>query len=199
MNLPQLRPLAVAHHHTMSKKEKRNIASIVSDYGKRLFGFVRGKVQSEEDAEDIMQDVWYQLSNLTNIDDLESASGWLFQVARNKITDLYRRKKPDPLDDYGYEDEEGEFQFKEILLLDDSNDPDLALFKDLFWKELLAALDELPENQKQVFVWNELDDLTLQEIADQTGENLKTIISRKGYAVKHLRKKLDYLYQELKL
>lgn len=183
----------------MSKKEKRNIASIVSDYGKRLFGFVRGKVQSEEDAEDIMQDVWYQLSNLTNIDDLESASGWLFQVARNKITDLYRRKKPDPLDDYGYEDEEGEFQFKEILLLDDSNDPDLALFKDLFWKELLAALDELPENQKQVFVWNELDDLTLQEIADQTGENLKTIISRKGYAVKHLRKKLDYLYQELKL
>ncbi len=199
MNLPQLRPFAVAHHHTMSKKEKRNIASIVSDYGKRLFGFVRGKVQSEEDAEDIMQDVWYQLSNLTNIDDLESASGWLFQVARNKITDLYRRKKPDPLDDYGYEDEEGEFQFKEILLLDDSNDPDLALFKDLFWKELLAALDELPENQKQVFVWNELEDLTLQEIADQTGENLKTIISRKGYAVKHLRKKLAYLYQELKL
>jgi RNA polymerase sigma factor (sigma-70 family) len=83
--------------------------------------------------------------------------------------------------------------------LDDSNDPDLALFKDLFWKELLAALDELPENQKQVFVWNELEDLTLQEIADQTGENLKTIISRKGYAVKHLRKKLAYLYQELKL
>ena len=199
MNLPQLRPFAVAHHHTMFKKEKRNIASIVSDYGKRLFGFVRGKVQSEEDAEDIMQDVWYQLSNLTNIDDLESASGWLFQVARNKITDLYRRKKPDPLDDYGYEDEEGEFHFKEILLLDDSNDPDLALFKDLFWKELLAALDELPENQKQVFVWNELEDLTLQEIADQTGENLKTIISRKGYAVKHLRKKLAYLYQELKL
>ena len=199
MILPQLRPFAVAHYHTMSKKEKRNIASIVSDYGKRLFGFVRGKVKSEEDAEDIMQDVWYQLSNLTNIDDLESASGWLFQVARNKITDLYRRKKPDPLDDYGYEDEEGEFQFKEILLMDDSNDPDLALFKDLFWKELLAALDELPENQKQVFVWNELEDLTLQEIADQTGENLKTIISRKGYAVKHLRKKLAYLYQELKL
>ena len=81
--------------------------------------------------------------------------------------------------------------------MDVTGNPELALFKELFWKELFTSLDELPENQKQVYILNELEDLTLQEIALQTGENLKTIISRKGYAVKHLRSKLNYLYNEL--
>ena len=83
------------------------------------------------------------------------------------------------------------------ILLADTSDPETQYIRDLFWEELFAALDELPENQKQVFVWNELEDKTLQEIADTTNENLKTIISRKGYAVKHLRKRLQILYDEL--
>lgn len=182
---------------TMEEKPKNTISSTVSKFGKGLTSFVRGKVNSSEDAEDVLQDVWYQLSNFSNIDDIESMSGWLFQVAKNKITDLYRKKKPEALENYTYENDEGEFSFKEILLLDDSENPDLALFKELFWSELLKALDELPENQKQVFILNEIEDLTLQEIADQSNENIKTIISRKGYAVKYLRKKLNYLYQEL--
>lgn len=182
---------------TMEEKPKNTISSTVSKFGKGLTSFVRGKVNSSEDAEDVLQDVWYQLSNFSNIDDIESMSGWLFQVAKNKITDLYRKKKPEALENYSYENDEGEFSFKEILLLDDSENPDLALFKELFWSELLKALDELPENQKQVFILNEIEDLTLQEIADQSNENIKTIISRKGYAVKYLRKKLNYLYQEL--
>ncbi|MBA9075238.1 RNA polymerase sigma factor (sigma-70 family) [Flavobacterium gossypii] len=182
---------------TMEEKPKNTISSTVSKFGKGLTSFVRGKVNSSEDAEDVLQEVWYQLSNFSNIDDIESMSGWLFQVAKNKITDLYRKKKPEALENYSYENDEGEFSFKEILLLDDSENPDLALFKELFWSELLKALDELPENQKQVFILNEIEDLTLQEIADQTNENIKTIISRKGYAVKYLRKKLNYLYQEL--
>lgn len=182
---------------TMEEKPKNTISSTVSKFGKGLTSFVRGKVNSSEDAEDVLQEVWYQLSNFSNIDDIESMSGWLFQVAKNKITDLYRKKKPEALENYTYENDEGEFSFKEILLLDDSENPDLALFKELFWSELLKALDELPENQKQVFILNEIEDLTLQEIADQTNENIKTIISRKGYAVKYLRKKLNYLYQEL--
>ena len=95
------------------------------------------------------------------------------------------------------DDENGGIPYKEILLMDVSSNPELAIFKELFWKELFISLDELPENQKQVFVLNELEDMTLQEIATQTGENLKTIISRKGYAVKHLRNKLNYLYSEL--
>lgn len=182
---------------TMEEKPKNTISSTVSKFGKGLTSFVRGKVNSSEDAEDVLQEVWYQLSNFSNIDDIESMSGWLFQVAKNKITDLYRKKKPEALENYSYENDEGEFSFKEILLLDDSENPDLTLFKELFWSELLKALDELPENQKQVFILNEIEDLTLQEIADQTNENIKTIISRKGYAVKYLRKKLNYLYQEL--
>ncbi|WP_296151821.1 sigma-70 family RNA polymerase sigma factor [uncultured Flavobacterium sp.] len=181
----------------MSDNSKNTISNTISKFGKGLTSFIRGKVSSSEDAEDIAQEVWYQLSNFSNIDDIESISGWLYQVARNKITDLYRKKKPEPLEDYSYENDEGEFSFKEILLLDDSENPDLALFKELFWEELLKALEELPENQKQVFILNEIEDFTLQEIADQTNENLKTIISRKGYAVKYLRKKLNYLYQEL--
>lgn len=182
---------------TMAKNSKNTISNTISKFGKGLTSFIRGKVSSSEDAEDIVQEVWYQLSNISNIDDIESISGWLYQVARNKITDLYRKKKPEPIENYSYENDEGEFSFKEILLLDDSGNSDLALFKELFWSELLKALDELPENQKQVFMLNEIEDFTLQEIADQTNENIKTIISRKGYAVKHLRKKLNYLYQEL--
>lgn len=181
----------------MAEKSKNSITQTINQFGKRLFGFIRGKVKTQEDAEDILQDVWFQLSSLSNIDDLESVSGWLYQVARNRVTDLYRKKKSDSIEDYEYEDEEGDLGFKEILLMDDSNNPDLQVFKETFWQELMNALNELPENQREVFVLNELEDLTLQEIADKTGENLKTIISRKGYAIKHLRKRLNYLYQEL--
>lgn len=183
----------------MPERENRNIAGIVKEYGNRLLAFVRGKVTSPEDAEDIVQDVWFQLSKIANLDELENASGWLYQVARNRVTDLYRKRKPAALEDYRFEGEDGEMQFKEILLLDDSQSPELALFKDEFWAALLSALDELPENQRQVFILNELEDITLQEIADKSGENLKTIISRKGYAVKHLRKRLATLYRALPL
>jgi RNA polymerase sigma factor (sigma-70 family) len=181
----------------MTATPKKSVASAMNNYGKRLSGFIRGKVNSAEDAEDILQEVWYQLSNLPSIDEIESISGWLYSVARNKITDLFRKKKHKSLNDFSFENEDGALSFKEILLLDETSNPDLAFFKELFWKELLAALDELPENQRQVFVQNELEDMTLQEIADQNHENLKTVISRKGYAVKHLRKKLNYLYNEI--
>jgi RNA polymerase sigma factor (sigma-70 family) len=184
-------------HIPMAEKRANSITKTIQEFGKSLFGFVRGKVKTTEDAEDIIQDVWFQLSNLSNLADLENVSAWLYEVARNKITDKSRKKANLALEDYSYETDEGEFNFKEILLLDDSNNPDLAFFKELFWKEFQKALDELPENQKEVFILNEMEDLTLQQIADQKGENLKTIISRKGYAVKHLRNKLNYLYQEL--
>lgn len=82
-------------------------------------------------------------------------------------------------------------------MLDDSHNPDLTVLKELFWKEFQQALEDLPSNQKEVFVLNEIEDMTLQQIADHKSEKLKTIISRKGYAVKHLRKKLNYLYKEL--
>ncbi len=191
--------MSLAIPYPMAYKNNDTTASqTVRKYGRQLLSFIKGKVNSLEDAEDILQEVWYQFSRLTNLEELENISGWLYAVSRNKIVDLYRKKKTDYLEDYSYENEEGEISFKDILLLDDSQNPELALFKEVFWDALLKALDTLPENQKNVFILNEMEDKTLQEIADITGENIKTIISRKGYAVKHLRKKLAPLYQELK-
>jgi RNA polymerase sigma factor (sigma-70 family) len=179
----------------MSETRNQRIGDTVRSYSNRLFGFIRGRVNSDEDARDILQDVWYQLSNVVNLDEISQLSGWLFQVARNKITDKYRKKKTLSIEDYEFLDEEGVWDFREILLAD-SNDPEIQQLREVFWDELLSALEELPENQRQVFVWNELEDMTLQEIADKTGEKLKTIISRKGYAVKHLRNRLEYLYND---
>jgi len=184
---------------TASMTQERNfsIAETVQQFGKKLFGFIRGKVKTTEEAEDILQEVWYQFSRLSNLDELENVSAWLYRVAQNRVTDNYRKKKTENLEDFTYENDENEISFKEILLLDENASPELAMFKEEFWNQLMQALDELPENQKEVFLLNEIEDFTLQEIADQKGENLKTIISRKGYAVKHLRKRLQHLYNEL--
>ncbi len=184
----------------LSMEQKRfSISDTVQQFSNKLFGYIRSKVKSTEDAEDILQDVWYQLSNLTELDAIENMSAWLYRVAQNKVIDKYRKKSTDLIEDYAYVNEDDEINFKEILLLDDSNNSELTLYKEQFWNELMSALDELPEKQREVFILNEIEDMTLQEIADKTGENLKTIISRKGYATKHLRNKLNYLYQELKI
>jgi RNA polymerase sigma factor (sigma-70 family) len=184
-------------NYSTGEQKTISISNTIQEFGQNLFGFVRKKVKSTEDAEDILQEVWFQLSNLSDIAELDNVSAWLYEVARNKITDKARKKTNLSIEDYGFETEDGEFNFKEILLMDDRNNPDLNFFKELFWKEFQQALDELPPNQKEVFILNEIEDMTLQQIADQKGENLKTIISRKGYAVKHLRNKLNYLYKEL--
>jgi RNA polymerase sigma factor (sigma-70 family) len=176
---------------------KPNVTQTVKKYGVQLLNFIKGKVKTLEDAEDVLQDVWFQLSNLSSLDELESVSGWLYHVARNRIIDLYRKKKPESLEDLFVHDEESDYSIMDFLLLDDTNNPELALFKELFWQQLMDALDELPPQQRQTFILNELEDKTLQEIADLQGENLKTVISRKGYAIKHLRKRLDQLYKEL--
>lgn len=179
----------------MPTNESQNIISTVADYGKRLFSFIRGRVNTDEDAEDILQDVWYQLSNQPEAGAIEQIGGWLYRVARNKITDRYRKQKDVLIEDLSYEDDEGEINFREILLAE-SFSPEEESLKKLFWDQLFLALAELPENQRYVFVQNELEDRTLQELADETGENIKTLISRKGYAVKHLRNRLQNLYQE---
>lgn len=183
--------------YLMTEQRTNSVANAIQQFGKKLFGFVRSRVGSNEDAEDILQEVWYQLLNLGNLSELENVGAWLFQVARNKVTDKFRKKSNSSLEDFLFEGEDGEINFKEILLLDDSNNPELTYFKELFWKEMQEALQELPQNQREVFVLNEIEDFTLQQIADKTGENLKTIISRKLYAVKYLRSKLNYLYQEI--
>ena len=176
-------------------EKKPNIIQTVKAYGSQLLGFIRQRVSSEEDAEDILQDVWFQLSSVPEVEAIEQVGSWLYRVARNRIIDKYRKQKPDSLSDHVYEDEEGELNFKDILLADDGT-PETVYLRELFWEQLTNALEELPENQRQVFVWNELEDQTFQEIADRTGDNIKTLISRKRYAVLHLRQRLETTYKE---
>ena len=175
--------------------EKNNIIQAIQSYGKQLFGFIRSRVPTNEDAEDILQDVWYQLSNQSSPDEIESMSGWLHRVAKNKITDKLRKKKQTSLDAYASEGEDELFQIADLFLAD-ANDTDTKELQQLFWETLFDALEELPEKQREVFILNELEEKTLQQIADMKGENLKTIISRKRYAVLHLRKRLEDLYNE---
>ena len=175
-------------------KRQQSIQMAVQDYGKRLFRFIRSRVKTEEDAEDILQDVWYQLSSIIDTEPIELLSSWLYRVSKNKIVDKKRKRKPLSLDDLAYTDSEGELVFPEALQTDHRN-PETELERVHFRELLYEALSELPEKQRDVFVWNELEDITLQEIADKTGESIKTVISRKRYAVAHLRKRLRHMYE----
>jgi len=179
----------------MSLPTRRNISGVISQFGKRLMGFIRQRVNNEADAEDILQDVWYQLTATVETQPIEQVSSWLFTVARNKITDRHRKKKPLLLDDFLAADEDSDMIFRDILL-DDSSNPESEHLRNLFWKTMQDALYELPQEQRNVFVWNELEDLSFKEISDKTGEKVNTLISRKRYAVLHLRKRLQTLYHE---
>lgn len=182
----------------MSEKKNHFISRTIAKFGNSLGSFIRSKVGSNEDAEDILQEVWYQLSSFGDLERLENISAWLYRVARNKVTDKYRKKSENSLESMSvFESDDTDELLSEILIFDDSENPELAMFKESFWEELMAALDELPESQRRVFILNELEDMTLQQIADKSNENIKAIISRKNYAVKHLRKRLNQLYNEL--
>lgn len=181
---------------SVTDKPKQNIIQAVRDYGMRLFYFIRGRVDTDEDAEDILQDVWYQFSNVMNSEPIEQTGAWLYRVARNRIIDKYRKQEPDSLEEMFADDENNEFNFRELLLAGDEN-PETEHLRNLFWEQLFAALDELPEEQKQVFVSNELEDISFNEIAERTGEKINTLISRKRYAVLHLRKRLEQLRKDI--
>ena len=173
-------------------RQQNNIIQTIKDYGRQLFGFIRSRVNSNEDAEDVLQDVWYQLSAQPSIEEIESMTGWLYRVARNKISDKFRKKKTEVLGDISDHDP----PYPAEILLAQTEDPETRNLQQLFWEELFSALNELPAKQREVFILNELEDMTLKEIADVHGEKLKTIISRKRYAVQHLRDRLEELYFE---
>lgn len=177
----------------MTQSRSHTVAQQVKAYGQQLAAFIRGRVRTREDAEDILQDVWYQLYNTTEA--IDQIGAWLYRVARNKIIDRARKKRPEPLEDFSYETDDGNLGFQEILLAD-AGDPETKYLKNLFWKQLHDGLQELPPEQRDVFVWNELEGETFAQIAARTGENMKTLISRKGYAVKHLRRRLQTLYTD---
>jgi RNA polymerase sigma factor (sigma-70 family) len=181
----------------MPSSPGKNIASVISRFGKRLLGFIRQRVGNEADAEDILQDVWYQLTTTVDTEPIEQISGWLFAVARNKIIDRYRKRRPESLEPMLRDGEDPAGPDLTGILLDDSRNPETANLRALFWKTLQEALDELPEEQRMVFIWNELEDIPFKEIASMTGENVNTLISRKRYAVLYLRERLLTLYNEI--
>jgi RNA polymerase sigma factor (sigma-70 family) len=179
----------------MTDQGTSNITHVVNAYTKRLMGFIRKRVSNEADAEDILQDVFYQF--IGNTKPIEQLTSWLFTVTRNKITDRQRKHKPELLEDiHAGGDEESSFDWTELYFEKDNN-PETDYLRSLFWETLQAALEELPENQKQVFVLNELDGVPFKTISEQTGESVNTLISRKRYAVLHLRERLASLKQDL--
>lgn len=180
----------------MQPSQHRHITEIIASYSKRLMGFIRRRVSSDEDAEDILQDVFYQLTeNLLSTSSIDQLTSWLFTVARNKITDRHRKKRETSLD--APEGEEGGGPSLEELLSDADDTPETAYLRSLFWKVLQESLDELPQAQKDVFIMHEIEGLSFNEIAEITGTRVATLISRKRYAVNHLRERLRVLHTEL--
>jgi RNA polymerase sigma factor (sigma-70 family) len=180
----------------MSAERNNNITDTIKGISKRLFGFIKQRVASTEDAEDILQDVFYQFAG--NTEPIEQASSWLYRVARNKITDSYRKRKLPLADDVlgNVETDEAMLDWKEMLLPSGTN-PETEYLRNMFWEALQEALDELPAEQSAVFVQNEIEGIPFKDIELQTGVSVATLISRKRYAVLHLRDRLSVLKDEL--
>lgn len=166
----------------------------------RLLGFIRKRVADKDDAEDILQDVFYQfIENFTPLEPIEKISSWLFRVAKNKIIDKYRKKKPETfthLSGTG-NNEEGSSLDLLNLIYDPQQNADQVHLRSLVWEALTEALEDLPEEQRQVFVWHELEGRDFKEISAMTGDPVNTLISRKRYAVLYLREQLQDLYNDL--
>ena len=163
---------------------------------RRLFEFIRRRVRTTEDAEDILQDVFQQLAASASIaEPIEHVTAWLFTVARNKVIDWYRKRKPQSMP-RSFDDETLPLDLEETLF-DPTQDPEELYFRSLFWSELAEALDDLPPEQREVFVMHELEGKSFREIAKHTGAPVNTLLSRKRYAVLFLRERLQELYDDV--
>jgi RNA polymerase sigma factor (sigma-70 family) len=179
----------------MTAAQNSNKTRVINDYSRRLLGFIRKRVSNEADAEDILQDVFYQF--IGNTQPIEQLTAWLFTVARNKITDKQRKKKPASLETiYAAPEEDLAFDWTEVYF-DGSDNPETAYLRNLFWEALDNALNELPAEQREVFVMNEMEGIPFKDIAEKTGLTVNTLLSRKRYAVLHLRDRLRVLKDEL--
>jgi RNA polymerase sigma factor (sigma-70 family) len=184
----------------MSPKESEKIGAVYIDERKRLLGYIRNRVPDRVEAEDILQDVFYQLTvGFRDIRRIETLTAWLYKVADNRITDLFRKKRPVRIaySDSAKEDDEGPLSLEEILPSLGSTPEDEEI-KELIWETIEETLAELPEEQRVIFVKNEFEDMSFKEISEKTGIGINTLISRKRYAVLALRQKLRELYNLLK-
>jgi RNA polymerase sigma factor (sigma-70 family) len=180
----------------MAEQDQR-ISEAINREHARLRNFIRRRVPDPRDAEDILQDVFYELVEANRLlMPIEHVTGWLFRVARNRITDLFRKKKPESFSDTAVADEDDELLKLEELLPSSDAGPEALYARNVLLDELESAVDELPEEQRKVFVAHELEGRSFKEIAAETGVNVNTLLSRKRYAVLHLRERLQSIYDE---
>ena len=168
---------------------------------RKLLSFIRGRVSSAEEAEDILQDVFYQfIAGFQAIESIDSVTSWLYSVARNKIIDRYRRDAARPrtaaLDGALGQDEDAPLTLQEILP-DLDNTPEGTLLREAIWEEITQALEELPAEQREIFIQNEIEEQGFREIAERTGISINTLLSRKRYAILALRRRLQGFYNDM--
>jgi len=190
----------LAAHPGIGFHKAMKIEETVRQEGGRLLGFIRKFVPDKADAEDIMQDVFYQLAiSYDDIRSVDKVSGWLFRVARNKITDKFRKKKPETFSQLTLRNDmdEGEPVSLEQLIPDLSHLPDEDYLRDVIWQKIEQALDKMPVAQRDVFIKHELEQKSYKEMEIIFKENINTLLSRKRYAIQFLRKELEAFYNEL--
>lgn len=181
----------------MAEQRNEQIRDTFQKEKKGLLEFIRRRVPSRADAEDILQDVFFQFSkNFSIAEPIERVSAWLYQVARNRIIDSYRKKKPDPVGEINQDPEDAESPFL-LKLFDPLNNPEDEMIRSLVWKGIEEALAELPAEQREAFILHEIEGKYFKEIAEIKNVSVNTLLSRKRYAVLHLRKKLKVMYDEL--
>ncbi len=181
----------------MALEQDQRISDVVKREQSRLRNFIRRRVPDPRDAEDILQDVFYELVEANRLlMPIEHVTGWLFRVARNRITDLFRKKKPESFSDTAVADEDDELLRFEDLLPSPDAGPEAVYARNVLLDELELALDELPEEQRDVFVAHELEGRSFKEMSAESGVSVNTLLSRKRYAVLHLRERLQSVYDQ---
>ncbi len=178
-------------------EQDRQIADVIAEERPRLRNFIRRRVPNESDVEDLLQEVFTELVEAHRLlQPIDYVTGWLFRVARNRITDLFRKKKPELFADQALEDEEGELLRVEDLLPSPDAGPEALYLRSVLLDELEQALAELPAEQRAVFVAHELEGRRFKELSVETGVNVNTLLSRKRYAVLQLRERLESIHDE---
>jgi len=181
----------------MALEQDQRISEVVKRERSRLLNFIRRRVPDPGDAEDVLQEVFYRLVEANRLlMPIEHVTGWLFHVARNRITDLFRKKQPENFSDIAIADEGGEeLRFEDLLPSPDAG-PEAAYVRKLVLEQLRLALAELPKEQREVFVAHEFEGRSFKELAAETGLSVNTLLARKRYAVLHLRERLQRMYAE---
>jgi RNA polymerase sigma factor (sigma-70 family) len=179
-------------------EQDRQISEVIAKEQPRLRSFIRKRVPNEADVDELLQEVFFELVQAQRLmKPIDFVSGWLFRVARNRITDLFRKKRPENFTDAAGEDEDGELPAIEDLLPSPDDGPDALFVRNVLLAELEIALEELPAEQRKVFVAHEIEGLSFKELSAESGVNINTLLARKRYAVLHLRERLQSIHDEI--